>query len=152
MQNRTRRLASMIGLAAGAGLVLVGCSSGTSTITSTSAAPYAAPSSAPSSAAAAAPSATVSGTMVAVTEKEFSITLPQTAFRPGTYTFAVVNQGQFSHNLTIKGPGGDQKATATLPAGSSGEVTVTLRAGSYELWCSVDSHKEKGMDRTITVA
>jgi uncharacterized cupredoxin-like copper-binding protein len=150
MHDRTRRLASVIGLAAGTGLVLVGCSSGGSPITTTSGGRYAAPSSA--AAAAAAPSATVSGTMVAVTEKEFSITLPQTAFRPGTYTFAVVNQGQFSHNLTIKGPGGDQKATATLPAGSSGEVTVTLRAGSYELWCSVDSHKEKGMDRTITVA
>ena len=106
----------------------------------------------PSSTAAGSSSpAAAAGTPVQVTEKEFSITLPKTSFAAGTYTFKVTNSGSFSHNFTIEGPGVDKKATATLASGQSREVTVTLQAGSYEVWCSVDSHKDKGMDMMITV-
>ena len=85
-------------------------------------------------------------------EKEFSITLSPSTFSPGTYTFNVENQGSFSHNLTIEGPGVDSQASPTLERGKSGELTVTLQKGSYELWCSVDSHKDQGMDITIDVS
>ena len=92
------------------------------------------------------------GTPVTAVEKEFSITLSPSTFSPGTYTFNVENQGSFSHNLTIEGPGVDSQASPTLEGGKSGEVTVTLQKGSYELWCSVDSHKDQGMDITIDVS
>jgi uncharacterized cupredoxin-like copper-binding protein len=88
---------------------------------------------------------------VTAVEKEFSITLTPDTFSPGTYTFKVENQGEFPHNLTIEGPGVDAKASPTMDAGESSELTVTLQKGSYELWCSVDSHKEQGMDITIDV-
>jgi uncharacterized cupredoxin-like copper-binding protein len=61
----------------------------------------------------------------------------------------VTNQGNLSHNLTIKGPGVDTQAT--LQPGTTGQVTVTLQRDSYEIWCSVDSHKDRGMDITIQV-
>jgi uncharacterized cupredoxin-like copper-binding protein len=93
----------------------------------------------------------VATTTVVVAETEYSITLPRTTFSAGTYTFQVSNQGQYSHNLTVEGPGVDKAATATLQPSQSGVVTVTLMAGTFELWCSVDSHKDKGMDVTITV-
>ena len=124
-----------------------GSSSGGSAATSS--APYSSPSSAPASASS---SASVAGTTVTATEKEFSITLSRSTFTPGSYTFNVVNKGTFSHNLNIAGPGVTGAASPTLPAGQSGTVTVTLQAGSYELWCSVDSHKDRGMDIKITVA
>jgi uncharacterized cupredoxin-like copper-binding protein len=92
------------------------------------------------------------GTPVNVTEKEYSIALATNTFTAGTYTFTVQNQGQFTHNLTIEGPGVDKAATPNLNAGASGAVTVTLQKGSYELWCSVDSHKDRGMDLHITVS
>jgi uncharacterized cupredoxin-like copper-binding protein len=92
------------------------------------------------------------GTPVTAVEKEFSITLSPSTFSPGTYTFNVENQGQFPHNLTIEGPGVDSEASATIEGGQSAELTVTLQKGSYELWCSVDSHKEQGMDITIDVS
>jgi uncharacterized cupredoxin-like copper-binding protein len=98
------------------------------------------------------PGVSGSATTVAVTEKEFSIALSKSTFTPGTYTFKVTNSGKFPHNLTIQGPGVDHAASPTLPGGKSGKVTVSFRAGSYELWCSVDSHKEKGMDLKIRVA
>jgi len=31
-------------------------------------------------------------------------------------------------------------------------LTATLQKGSYELWCSVPGHKNKGMDLTIKVS
>ncbi|MEU5599983.1 hypothetical protein [Streptomyces sp. NPDC020298] len=30
-------------------------------------------------------------------------------------------------------------------------LTVTLRAGSYELWCSIDKHREPSMDTHFQV-
>ncbi|MCU1658666.1 MAG: hypothetical protein JWO57_3322 [Pseudonocardiales bacterium] len=95
--------------------------------------------------------AVAAGTAVTATEQEFSITLSAKAFKAGTYTFTVHNTGKFPHNLTIEGPGVDKQASPTLPGGGTGNVTVILQKGSYELWCSVDSHKDRGMDMTITV-
>jgi uncharacterized cupredoxin-like copper-binding protein len=92
------------------------------------------------------------GTPVKAVEKEFSITLSPSTFSPGTYTFNVENQGSFDHNLTIEGPGVDSQATPTIGPGDSAQLTVTLQKGSYELWCSVDSHKEQGMDIHIDVS
>ena len=92
------------------------------------------------------------GTPVTATEQEFSITLSKQTFKPGTYTFTVHNVGHFQHNLTIEGPGIDKTASPTVPGGGTGTLTVTLQKGSYELWCSVDSHKDKGMDLNVTVS
>ena len=97
-------------------------------------------------------SAATTGIPVGVTEREFSIVLARSAFTAGPYTFTVVNHGQFAHNLTIDGPGVDKQASPTLSPGQSGDLTVTLQAGTYELWCSVDSHRDKGMDLKISVA
>jgi uncharacterized cupredoxin-like copper-binding protein len=96
--------------------------------------------------------ATVSGSSVAVTESEFSITLPSNTMKAGSYTFKVTNKGQFPHNLTIDGPGVKDQASPTLSPGSSGDVTVTLQKGTYEFYCSVDSHKDKGMDDKVQVS
>lgn len=91
------------------------------------------------------------GTTVAVTETEFSIELAETTFTPGTYTFEVKNEGNFPHNLVVKGPGVDSEASPTLQGGESGQLTVTLSEGTYEVWCSVDAHRARGMDLTIDV-
>ena len=101
--------------------------------------------------AATSPSVAAVGTRVGVTEKEFSITLSQASFSPASYTFTIQNKGSFSHNLTIQGPGVDTKTSPTLSPGQSGMLTVALQKGSYELWCSVPGHKDKGMDLTIKV-
>jgi uncharacterized cupredoxin-like copper-binding protein len=94
-------------------------------------------------------------TKVTVDESEFKITLSQSAFAPGSYEFAVKDAGKFPHNLVINGPGVDNQkipAGSPLAAGQSASATVTLQAGSYELYCGVPGHKEKGMDMTIQVA
>jgi uncharacterized cupredoxin-like copper-binding protein len=123
-----------------AAVTLAGCSSESSNPANT-----AAPSTS-ASATAAAP-----GTAMAVAESEFTITLPSKTLTAGTYTFNVTNKGKFAHNLTVDGAGVQDKATPTLAPGSTGDLTVSLQKGSYEFYCSVDGHKEMGMDVTLQV-
>jgi len=95
---------------------------------------------------------TPSGKTIDVTLKDFSIAVPSTgSLAPGTYTFHVTNNGPSSHNLTVNGPGVSDKATPTFAAGGSMDLTVRLENGSYELFCSVPSHKQLGMDTHLTV-
>jgi len=124
--------------------LLLGACGGTSTNTATQSAASSPTATSPSS-------ATAVGTSVGVTEKEFSITLSQTSFSPASYTFTIQNKGAFPHNLNIEGPGVDTKTSPILSPGQSGMLTATLQKGSYELWCSVPGHKNKGMDLTIKV-
>jgi plastocyanin len=94
-----------------------------------------------------------SGTPIDVTLKDYSIDVASTgSLAPGTYTFQVTNNGPSSHNLTVDGPGVSDKATPTFAAGGSMDLTVTLKSGSYDLFCSVPGHKQLGMDTSLTVA
>jgi plastocyanin len=90
---------------------------------------------------------------VTAIETEFQIALSTMTFHPGTYTFDAVNQGSASHNLVISGPGVNQAQTGGLisPGGQS-SVTVTLQTGTYDIYCSVGTHKMLGMDVHITVS
>jgi uncharacterized cupredoxin-like copper-binding protein len=88
---------------------------------------------------------------VDVAESEWKIALPKTAFATGAYTFDVKNDGKVVHDLTVKGPGGT-KATPHIAPGKSGSVTVDLKAGTYDFFCSIPGHKQLGMDETVKVS
>jgi len=93
-----------------------------------------------------------SGTNVDVTLKDFSITLAGgDSLSSGTYTFTVANQGPSAHNLTIEGPGVDNQATPTFGSGETKTLTVTLKDGKYDFFCSVPGHKQAGMNVDVTV-
>jgi len=124
--------------------LLLGACSSTSTDTTA-----AAPSTSGPGVAATSPA--VVGTTVGVVEKDFSITLDKPGLTAGSYTFAIKNEGQFPHNLAIEGPGVDAKTSPTMQGGGSGTLAVTLQKGTYELWCAVPGHKDRGMDIKITV-
>ena len=108
------------------------------------------PTSSPATSESASP--TASGTTVTVTEMDFSLQLSQTTFAPGTYTFVAKNAGNTTHGLEIEGPGIEEQETDTLSPGDSGQLTVELQAGTYELYCPVDGHRDRGMETEITVA
>ena len=93
----------------------------------------------------------VSGKKIDVTEKDFSITVAGgSTVKPGTYTFVVVNKGPSSHDLAINGPGVADKATPISGPGTQ-TLTVTLKKGTYDLFCSVPGHKALGMDTKLQV-
>lgn len=97
------------------------------------------------------PTSAVTGTPVNADLTEFAITLSETTFTPGTYTFVAREQGQAPHALSIRGPGVETTSTDVLsPGDPDAPLTVTLSAGEYELWCPVGSHRAQGMETTIT--
>jgi plastocyanin len=91
------------------------------------------------------------GRTVKVSEVDYKIKLPQTTFAAGTHTFDVSNDGKVPHNLTLAGPGG-KKATPDIASGKSASLTVKLKAGTYDFFCSIPGHKQLGMDEKVTVS
>jgi uncharacterized cupredoxin-like copper-binding protein len=89
---------------------------------------------------------------VAVTEKDFKIELRSTSLSPGAYEFDLKNDGPSQHDLVVNGPGVSNAKTPTIGGGSTATLKVTLKAGEYELYCSVPGHKQLGMDVKVKVA
>ena len=89
---------------------------------------------------------------VDVTAKDFKFDLAKTTLKPGEYTFDLKNDGPSSHNLVINGPGVKNASTPTIAGGKTATVKAKLKAGTYELYCSVPGHKQLGMDVKLEVA
>ncbi|MEC4019809.1 copper-binding protein [Streptomyces sp. H27-D2] len=89
-------------------------------------------------------------TQVTAKLTDFHIALSQKTFKTGAYTFVAKNSGQHDHALEIEGPGGEHRSQ-TLAPGESGQLKVTLKSGSYKIYCPVDGHKDQGMKTNITV-
>lgn len=90
------------------------------------------------------------GTVIDVDEKDFTIELSTMELTPGPYTFVATNNGQTTHALEIEGQGVEEE-TEDIAPGDTAELTVTLEAGEYELYCPVGNHKDMGMKLDITV-
>ena len=56
-----------------------------------------------------------------------------------------------SHNFAIEGNGLSQKLASDLPRGDTTDLSVDLKPGTYTIYCPVDGHRGKGMQRTLTV-
>src|SRR5215472_11599269 len=94
-----------------------------------------------------------SGQTVTFTETEFKIATDSTNLKAGSYTFNVVNKGSFQHDLHIATPDGSEiGATSVIQPGASATLQVTLKAGTYTIWCAVDGHRAQGMQGTLTVS
>jgi uncharacterized cupredoxin-like copper-binding protein len=148
--NSSGRLLVVGGAAA---LLLAGCGSDSTSTTGSSTTPAPTTTSAAPTTGATTPAATSNGsaTEVTVTETEFKLALSQDTFKAGDYVFTYKNAGKFPHNIALNGPGVNNEVTPPVTGGNSGELKVTLQPGTYELWCAVPTHKEKGMDTNITV-
>jgi len=85
-----------------------------------------------------------------VSEVEFKIKLPKTTLPAGSYTFDVRNDGKIPHDLVVNGEG-MKKGTPLIDPGQSNSLKVDLKAGTYDVYCSVPGHKQAGMDLTLTV-
>lgn len=88
-------------------------------------------------------------TKVPVSEVEFKITVGSTNLKAGEITFEVKNDGKIPHDLAIKGT---SDKTELISPGGTAELKVTLKAGKYELYCTVPGHEAAGMKLNITVS
>lgn len=68
----------------------------------------------------------------------------------GTVEIVMSNPSQIPHNVGIEGDGIDEEGPVVEQGGTS-TVSADLKAGTYEFYCSVGSHREAGMQGTLTV-
>ena len=89
--------------------------------------------------------------------KNFTVTGTEFAFSPNTLSVnkgdtvnvTFTNSGAFPHNFTITELNVKSK---TISPGESDTVTFTAdQAGTFTYFCSVPTHKDKGMVGTLTV-
>lgn len=90
---------------------------------------------------------------VPVTLSEWKVGLARDTVKAGAVTFRVNNTGSMSHAFYVRGEGVDQ-GTREIPARQSATLTVTLKPGTYEVFCplSDQSHKMAGMSKSLVVA
>ena len=88
---------------------------------------------------------------VSVTLSEWRIDTRDTV-RAGRTTFEVKNTGTMTHGFYVRGEGVD-KGTRDIPAREAATLTVTLKPGTYEVFCPMSdlSHKAAGMSRKLVV-
>ncbi|MDQ0935791.1 plastocyanin/azurin family copper-binding protein [Streptomyces turgidiscabies] len=91
-----------------------------------------------------------SATRVTAVLTDFHIQLPTHKYRPGQYTFTAENKGQHQHALELVGPGGSNRSK-TLNPGQSTALTLTLKSGTYQVFCPIGGHRDLGMNTKIAV-
>jgi uncharacterized cupredoxin-like copper-binding protein len=89
---------------------------------------------------------------VAVSESEWKVELPSTDLSPGKYTFDLSNKGKIAHDLAIDGPGVSDEKTSVIDPGKTAKLSVELKSGTYDFYCSVPGHKQLGMDVKVKVS
>lgn len=85
---------------------------------------------------------------------EFSFTLSRTKVNPGPAIIQYQNTGEDPHDVKILSRGGDDElAIGVTEPGLTGSVNISrLKPGSkYDLWCSLEGHREAGMEATLKV-
>jgi uncharacterized cupredoxin-like copper-binding protein len=81
---------------------------------------------------------------------EYQIRMADT-LNAGPQRLRIANAGHEQHGFAIEGPGLSTQLGSNLTRGDTTELQVTLQPGTYTVWCPVDKHRGKGMQRTITV-
>jgi plastocyanin len=103
---------------------------------------------------AAAPAHRPPGDPAAVSAKlsEWKVELSEYTIAAGTVTFTIANGGSIPHAFEVEGQGIEQE-TAVIQPGSSATLTLTLKPGTYEVYCPVGeaSHKKLGMETHLKV-
>ena len=67
--------------------------------------------------------------------------------KPGKVTLRSKNDASVPHNIAIKGDG----EGPVVQGGKVSEVSTSLKAGTYEFYCSVPGHEQAGMKGDLTV-
>ena len=70
--------------------------------------------------------------------------------KPGKLTVESPNKAAIDHDIVIEGNGVDAKGPVVKNGGVS-KVEVDLKPGEYVFYCSVEGHREGGMEGKLTV-
>jgi uncharacterized cupredoxin-like copper-binding protein len=90
------------------------------------------------------------GETIPIAESDFKLDPADPTAKAGTVTFKLTNDGQAPHNLEVEGDGVEE-VSDTINPGDSTDFTVDLEPGTYEIYCTIDGHKDLGMEGELTV-
>src|SRR5438132_4100126 len=84
---------------------------------------------------------------------EWKVELSEATIVAGPVTFTITNAGSIPHALEVEGER-IERETPLIEPGATATMTLTLKPGTYELYCPVgnDSHKKLGMETHLKVA
>ena len=89
---------------------------------------------------------------IQVTAKEFYVAVSRHTVKAGPAIVELVNFGEDPHDLRLQRVGGAHIAgTQEVQPGAYVDLNVTLRRGTYRLWCGVGNHRQLGMTAVLTV-
>jgi plastocyanin len=74
----------------------------------------------------------------------------ETTAPAGRLTVQSPNESSIDHNIAIEGNGIDERGPVVKDGGVS-EIQVDLEPGEYTFYCSVEGHREGGMEGPLTV-
>lgn len=66
-------------------------------------------------------------------------------------TFELTNESSTPHDFVIEDQGGNDIAQTEVITGDTATTTANLEPGEYTFYCSVDAHREAGMEGPLTV-
>lgn len=71
--------------------------------------------------------------------------------KAGNDTFDFTNPQSTTHDFCIESSSGEQLGCSSQISNSSATLTANLKPGDYTYYCSVDAHRDAGMQGTLTV-
>jgi len=89
---------------------------------------------------------------IPVTLSEWKVKMGRDTVPAGKITFQIKNEGSMTHGFFVRG-NGVQQGAPDIAVGQSGSLTVTLKPGSYTVYCPLAdlSHRKAGMLTTLVV-
>lgn len=87
---------------------------------------------------------------VGVTQKDFKLEPDSLTVKAGAVTFVLKNEGRYTHDFRVEGPGVDQKAPK-VGSGRTLEWKITLKPETYRISCPVSNHADRGMVGALTI-
>ncbi len=91
--------------------------------------------------------------MTAEDTSAFRFVLSRSTVPAGQVIIEFVNHGQDEHNLNVTQPS-EEAFDGSLPNTKPNEhpsISLTMRPGSYSLFCSIANHAARGMKATLVV-
>jgi plastocyanin len=108
------------------------------------------PTSSPSATGTSAPTETTGVLSLQADQSQLKFDKSALSAKPGEITIVMKNPSALPHDVAIEGNGVDIKGK-TVSQGGTSTVTAKLKAGTYTFYCSVDNHRQAGMEGTLTI-
>jgi plastocyanin len=82
---------------------------------------------------------------------QLAYTTDEASVPAGEVTIEFDNPAPLEHDVVIEDAGGTELARTDVISGDTTSTTAELESGEYTFYCSVDGHREAGMEGTLTV-